>query len=154
MAKKEVLSPRDHDQWIELCKWIEINLFNYDGEKQKLQRGASLALDGLRKGQNIANNEDDTYGEYPLNVILMTFKANKILIQNAIRNKNFETETHKMIYICTIVRDRLNDMYSRYLNAQKTKEKVELVDTSTMTNKGAEYQVSKRKTNKRLEGLW
>ena len=90
-----------------------------------------------------------------MNVILMAFKAHKIEIQNAIRNKDFKTETQKMMYICAIVRDRLNDIYTRYLNAQKTKEKVESIDTSIMTNEGAEYKTNtERKVNKRLEGLW
>ena len=59
-----------------------------------------------------------------------------------------------MLYICAIVRERINDMYSRYLNAKKTQEKVESVDTSIVTNKGAEYKTTERKTNKRLESLW
>ena len=86
----------------------------------------------------------------------MTFKANKLKIQNAIRNKNFEDESNKMSYVCAIMRDKINDMYSRYLNAQKTQEKVESVDTSIMTYEGAEYKSNntERKINKRLEGLW
>ena len=87
----------------------------------------------------------------------MTFKANKLKIQNAIRNKDFEDdESKKMSYVCAIIRDKLNDMYSRYLNAQKTQEKVETVDTSIMTHEGADYRSNntERKINKRLEGLW
>jgi hypothetical protein len=86
----------------------------------------------------------------------MTFKANKIQIQNAVRNKEFESERQKMSYVCAIVRDKINDMYSRYLNAQKTQEKVESVDTNIMTHEGAEYKTNntERKINKRLEGLW
>ena len=61
-----------------------------------------------------------------------------------------------MFYICAIVRNNINDMYSRYLNIQKTQEKVENVDTSIMTHEGAEYKTNntERKINKRLEGLW
>ena len=155
MGKKEVLLSRNHDEWLELCEWIEVNLFNYDISKnQRLHTRACCILEGLRKGQEVADNKENTYGEYPLNVILMTFKANKLEIQNAIKNKNFKSETQKMMYICAIVRDKLNDMYSRYLNAQKTQEKVETVDTSILTNEGAEYKATERKTNKRLENLW
>ena len=85
----------------------------------------------------------------------MTFKAYKTQIINAIRNKNFDSERKQMTYVCTIVRDKLNDVYTRYLNAQKTQEKIERVDTSIMEYEGAEYQSNtKKKTNKRLEGLW
>jgi hypothetical protein len=86
----------------------------------------------------------------------MTFKANRTQILNAIKNKNFDDESNKMSYICAIVRGKLNDMYTRYLNAQKTQEKVETVDTSIVEHEGAEYKSNntERKTNKRLEGLW
>ena len=155
MAEKK--DERKDAEWLELCEWMELNIFNYDIAKgQRLQKKACLVLKGLRKGQNVANNKCQAYGYYPDSIILMTFKANKIQILNAIRNKNFESETNKMSYVCAIVRDKLNDMYTRYLNAQKTQEKVETVDTSIMTHEGAEYKSNntERKVNKRLEGLW
>jgi len=154
MAKK--MTEEEKIQWRELCEWIEVNIFNYDIKTQRLQKKACLILKGLQTGQNVANNNCEKFGDYPFNVILMTFKANKTKIQNAIRNKNFEDESNKMSYVCAIVRDKINDMYSRYLNAQKTQEKVESVDTSIMTHEGAEYKTNntERKINKRLEGLW
>ena len=155
MAKK--MTEEEKLQWLELCEWVEINIFNYDIRVQRLQKKACLVLKGLKTGQNVANNNCEKYGDYPFNVILMTFKANKTKIQNAIRNKDFENdESKKMSYVCAIVRDKINDMYSRYLNAQKTQEKVETVDTSIMTHEGAEYKSNntERKINKRLEGLW
>jgi len=155
MANKK-MTEEEKIQWRELCEWIEVNIFNYDIKTQRLQKKACLILKGLQTGQNVANNNCEKFGDYPFNVILMTFKANKLKIQNAIRNKNFEDESNKMSYVCAIVRDKINDMYSRYLNAQKTQEKVESVDTSIMTHEGAEYKTNntERKINKRLEGLW
>jgi hypothetical protein len=156
MAKKGTLLPRNKKQWDELCAWVELNIFGYEST-QKLQRTACLTLDGLRKGQCVANNEHDTYGEYPLEVILLTFKANKIQILNAIRGKNFESENNQMKYVCAIVRDKLNDVYSRYLNAQKSQEKVEKIDTGIMEHQGAEYrstvQIDENKEDKFKE-LW
>lgn len=155
MANKK-MTEEEKLQWKELCEWMEINIFNYDIKTQRLQKKACLILKGLQCGQNVRNNNCEKFGNYPFNVILMTFKANKTKILNAIRNKNFEDESNKMSYICAIVRDKINDMYSRYLNAQKTQEKVESVDTSIMTHEGAEYKTNntERKINKRLEGLW
>ena len=155
MAKK--MTEEEKLQWKELCEWVEVNIFNYDIRTQRLQKKACLILKGLQTGQNVANNNCEKFGDYPFNVILMTFKANKLKIQNAIRNKDFEDdESKKMSYVCAIIRDKLNDMYSRYLNAQKTQEKVETVDTSIMTHEGADYRSNntERKINKRLEGLW
>ena len=153
MAQKEKLPRKDKD-WLELCEWLEINIFNYDVPNQRLQTDACLVLHGLRKGKTVGNNLTEDNGCYPWNVILMTFKANKVQIQNAIKNKEFDSERKKMTYICIIVRDKLNDMYSRYLNAKKTQEKVEAVDTSVMSNDSAEYKTTERKSNKRLESLW
>lgn len=152
MAVKDV----NNKEWYELCAWVEVNIFNYDiNAGQRLQKKSALILRGLAKGQNVANCQCDTYGEYPYNIILMTFKANKSLILNSIKNKTFENESNKMFYVCAIIRDKINDIYSRYLKAQKTQEKVESVDTSIMEHEGAEYKGNtERKVNKRLEGLW
>ena len=162
MAKKNknknTLLPRDNKEWMELCSWLELNIFEYE-PTQKLQYAACLVLDALRKGQFVANNKLDTYGEYPMNVILLTFKANKLQILNAIKGKNFESEANKMKYVCTIVRDKLNDMTTRVLNAQKSQEKVESVDTNIIEYQGAEYQSSnknneKKKLNSKFDDLW
>lgn len=154
--KKETLLPRNKKQWDELCAWVELNIFGYE-PTQKLQRAACLTLDGLRKGQSVANNNCETYGEYPIEVILLTFKANKVQILNSISGKNFESENNQMKYICAIVRDKLNDVYSRYLNAQKSQEKVETIDTSIMDYQGAEYQSSTKTIEKKKDkfnSLW
>lgn len=154
--QKEKLPRKDQD-FRDLCEWLEINIFNYDiAQGQRLQTDACLVLLGLKNGKAIANINTENNGNYPYNVILMTFKANKVQILNAIKGKNFKSERTKMTYICKIVQDKINDMYSRYLNAQKTQEKVESVDTSVMTHEGAEYKSNntERKINKRLEGLW
>lgn len=160
MAKKnkneKTLLPRNNEEWLELCSWVELNIFEYE-PTQKLQYAACLVLDALRKGQFIANNKLDTYGEYPINVILLTFKANKLQILNAIKGKDFESEENKMKYVCAIVRDKLNDMYTRYLNAQKSQEKTESVDTNIIEYQGAEYQSStktKQKNKDKFEELW
>ena len=152
--KKDIPSRKDKE-FRELCEWLEINIFHYDVSVQRLQTDACLVLQGLRKGKAMGNNLIEDNGCYPWNVILMTFKANKTQILNAISGKNFDSERQKMTYVCTIVRDKLNDVYTRYLNAQKTQEKIERVDTSIMEYEGAEYQSNtQKKTNKRLEGLW
>lgn len=156
--KKETLLPRDKEQWNELCSWVELNIFEYEST-QKLQRAACLTLEGLRRGQVCANNNCQTYGEYPLNVILLTFKANKSVILSSIRGKNFESEDKKMRYVCSIIRDKINDIYTRYLNAQKSQENVERVDTSIMESSGVEYKSivkteEEKKIESKYEGLW
>ena len=156
--KKETLLPRNKEQWDELCAWVELNIFEYE-PTQKLQRAAALTLDGLRKGQVCANNKQDTYGEYPLNVILLTFKANKNVLLSALKGKNFESEDKKMRYCCAVIRDKLNDVYTRYLNAQKVQKKTDTVDTSIMESSSVEYKSvvkteEEKKIESKYEGLW
>lgn len=158
MAEKQQKEkiPRKDQEFRDLCEWLEINIFNYDITKgQRLHTEACLVLVGLRNGKSVGNNLTEDYGYYPWNIILMTFKANKNTILNSIKGKDFKSERTKMTYVCKIIQDKINNIYSRYLNAQKTQEKVENVDTSIMTNEGAEYKANtERKVNKRLEGLW
>lgn len=154
MEKKEKNLRKDQE-FRDLCEWLEINIFNYHVPDQRLQTDACLVLIGLRNGKSVANNSTENNGYYPWNVILMTFKANKNLILNSIKGKNFVSERTKMTYICKIIQDKINDMYSRYLNSQKNQEKVENIDTSAVTHEGAEYKTNtERKVNKRLEDLW
>lgn len=142
---------RSAPEWKELCSWVELNIFNYT-DKQKLQRNACLVLDGLRKGQNVANNKAETYGEYPIEVILIAFKAYKAQIVKAIQNKDFESEENKMKYVCAVIRDKLNDVFTRYLNAKKSEEKIETVNTDIMEYQGVEYKAkTDTENNKKIE---
>lgn len=143
-------------KWLELCQYVEKEIFNYSSD-QKLQRKASLILQGLKKGQCVANNKHDQYGEYSYNVILLTFKACKIKILNALQGKQFASESNKMSYVCAIVRDSINDIHTRYNTYLKLEEKIEQVNTQVITHEGAEYK-TKGKLNKKNEdkfkGLW
>ena len=119
---KQKEKSKEKAEWLKLVEWVEINIFNYDVPYQNLQRNSSLILRGLRKGQHFANNKNTINGDYPFDVILMAFKANKVKIQNSIKNKNFLNEENKMFYVCSIVRNDLEDIYNRYLKAmQKNK---------------------------------
>lgn len=154
-SKKPTQLARNKSEWLNLCAWLELNIFEYSS-KQKLQKAACGVLDGLRKGQCVANKNQAMNGEYPLEVILMTFQIHKDKILYAVKNKEFDSELSKMRYVCAIARNYLNDVYSRYLNAKKTQEKAENLDTSIIDHEGAEYQSStiNKKTNSKFEELW
>ena len=145
---------RKDQEWLDLCEWVEINILGYtDGRKMKTQE--SLVLRGLTKGQDIANNNREKYGEYSYEIILMTFKIYKNTILNALHGKDFNGSARtKMTYICRIVKDRIDDVYTRYLKANETNKKIETIDMKSRTYKGAEYKSEEKKTNKKLEGLW
>lgn len=157
MANKETSKneKNGNQEFWELCLYVEKEIFGYESN-QKLQKKAALRLRGLAKGQNIANNSFEQYGEYPYNVILLTFKANKNQIINAIRGKKFESEERKVAYVSAIVRDKLNDMYTRYLNAKKSDEKVVTINTDIMEYQGAEYKQTNEisEIDDKFEELW
>ena len=72
------------------------------------------------------------------------------------RNKNFDSEAKAIGYMAAIIRDRLNDMYTRYINAKKSKEKINNVNTDIMEYKGAEYKSVERdnKNEDKFKELW
>ena len=144
-----------NSDFFELCSYVEREILNYE-PNQKIQKKAVLRLRGLSSGQNIANNHCQEYGEYPYEVILMTFKIYKNQIINGLKKKNFESEDTKLAYACAIVRDKLNDVYTRYINAKKSKEKVQSVNTDVIEYKGAEYKPAERnnKNEDKFKELW
>ena len=72
------------------------------------------------------------------------------------RKKNFDSEAQAIGYMAAIIRDRLNDMYTRYINAKKSKEKVQSVNTDVIEYKGAEYKPIERdnKNEDKFKELW
>lgn len=149
--------PRDDKEWKKLCEWLEVNIFHYQIPDQRLQTDACMILDGLRKGQGLADTRRPINGCYPCEVLLIAFQFYKNTILNGISGKDFDSEENKMRYICAVVRDHLNDVYGRYLSVKKSHEKTEMVELNTMSTKEvAEYQATtvNQKQNKKFEGLW
>ena len=127
--KKAEIVGRKDEKFRDMCLWIETELLGYDGIDQKIQKAGALALIGLQKGQAVANNNCEQYGSYPIDVIFATFKINKFVIKNAIKNKKFDGELQKINYICAIFRNDLNDVYTRMRNAEMSKKKSEKANT-------------------------
>lgn len=151
--KEEVFSRKDA-KFLEMCEWIEKELFNYD-DKQHLHTMACLRLQGLRKGKAVGNNKTQDFGDYSVECVFNTFKANKHIIQNAIKGKTFQDESKKMAYICKIIEGRINEMYLRMKNAEISKKKQESIDTQAQDNETAEYtRQTTESTNSIFEGLW
>ena len=88
--KKAEIVGRKDEKFRDMCLWIETELLGYDGIDQKIQKAGALALIGLQRGQAVANNNCEQYGSYPIDIIFATFKINKFVIKNAIKNKKFD----------------------------------------------------------------
>ena len=138
----------------EMCAWIEKEIFGYD-ENQKLQKMACLKLQGLRSGKVVANNNIENNGNYSLDVIWNTFRANKLLILKALKNKTFSSEQAKMGYVCAIVRGHLNDMYQRMKNAELSKSKQDAVNIDVDSyNKNNYHKQTIDYENSTFEDIW
>lgn len=138
----------------EMCAWIEREIFGYD-ENQKLQKMACLKLQGLRSGKVVANNNIENNGNYSLDVIWNTFRANKLLILKALKNKTFSSEQAKMGYVCAIVRGHLNDMYQRMKNAELSKSKQDAVNIDVDSyNKNNYHKQTIDYENSTFEDIW
>ena len=138
----------------EMCAWIEREIFGYD-ENQKLQKMACLKLQGLRSGKVVANNNIENNGNYSLDVIWNTFRANKLLILKALKNKTFSSEQAKMGYVCAIVRGHLNDMYKRMKNAELSKSKQDAVNIDVDSyNKNNYHKQTIDYENSTFEDIW
>lgn len=148
------MASKDNQLWYELCAWVEKEIFGYD-ENQKLQKKAVLRLKGLSRGQVIANNNCEKYGNYSFDVILTAFKVNKDKILKHVSNKEFVSEENKMAYVCAIIRDNINDVYIKMNNAKKSSDKTETININSITHTSAQYvKQSSEITNKKFEDLW
>ena len=121
--KKDTTGWKNED-FLQMCNWVERELMGYSGT-QRLHKNACLRLQGAKKRTKVwQNNSHEMYGEYPIDVIFNTFKANKYVILKAIKGKTFNSEDQKMAYICAIVSSRINDMYTRMKNAKKKRREI------------------------------
>ena len=160
MKRSPVRVPKDKDSWrnkdfLNMCHWIEKELFNYD-DNQKLQKAACLRLQGLKKGKIIANNKIADNGNYTVECVFNTFKADKEKILKALKYKTFKNETTKMAYICAIVRGDINDMYTRMKNVEVAKSKQESINIDAQNSDPVEYhsQTESNTENQTFEDIW
>lgn len=151
------MEDRKDKPWLELCKYIEKEFYNYEPD-QGLQRETCLILRGLNRGQCVANNNASTSGNYPYEIVLLTFKANKMKILKALKGKKF-TEMSQMSYMAAIVRKDINNIYTKYKQAQKDIDKIEEIDTNMISYQGAEYKsnndkIPNNKIEEKFKELW
>ena len=144
-------------EWDELYQYVKVKIMKYNDD-QALSKQMVLKLKGLQRNQYVANNNQEATANYSFKVILYTFKAYSQQIDRWVSTHSFTDENHKFNSILCIVREHINDVYKRFLNAKKTQEKTENMDMSNLTQDKADY---KRKTTdmsdkqaKKLEEYW
>ncbi len=62
---------------------------------------------------------------------------------------------NKFNYICKIVENNINDVYLRFNELKKSKEKIDLIPTNILSNNSGNYQKkTEYSKNKKSNELW
>lgn len=154
MTEKE-LKKQENEEWLTLCKYVHDEILQYDSSL-KFPRYLALRLRGLSSGQFMANKKQKPMASYDYKTILYTFKACKPkILQHMMANQTkFADEKHKINSIMIFVENDINDMVIRLQNAQKAKEKTEMIEIENFYNEGANYISKSKKENSNLNNLW
>jgi len=144
---------KDMTDWNNLYDYVKLNILGYND--MNLPKYMVLRLQGLSKGQFMANKSIKPMASYDYKTILFTFKACKQDIMSGLMSNQtkFTNEEHKFNYIMVIIEKNINDIVIRLKNAKNAKEKAETVNMDHIFTNGAEYK-TKTKVNEKLNDLW
>lgn len=151
---RQTADPKDKE-WKELCEYVKKEILQYD-DNMKFPKYLALRLQGLKKGQHIANNNIDDQAHYDDYTILCTFKICKTKIidylhKNATKIKN---EQHKINLIMKIIEPEINDVYLRLRNAKRMSKHINEKSFDNQANEGAEYKKKTKNVNEKLKKLF
>ena len=153
MARQKA-EPKDRE-WKELCEYVKKEILQYDNN-MKFPKYLALRLQGLKKGQHIANNNIDLQAQYDDYTILCTFKLCKQRIVDYLHDNatKIKDERHKINLIMTIVEPEINDVYLRLKNVKKTQEQIQGEAFDNQSYEGAEYKKKTKDVNEKLKKLF
>ncbi|WP_206459332.1 hypothetical protein [Anaerovorax sp. IOR16] len=142
-------------EWDELCEYVKKEILNYD-DNMKFPTYLALKLQGLKKGQHIANNNANKNANYDDYTLLCAFKICKPKIINYLNNNylKIKDEQHKINLIVKMVEPVINDVYVRIQQTKMSEERVIQSSFENQYNKGADYKKKTKAENDRLKELW
>lgn len=151
MAKKT----ESNKEWIELCEYVKTEILRYDAN-MKFPTYLALKLQGLKKGQNVANNNAKKNACYDDYTILCTFKLckNRILDYIDKNESKIKDERHRINLIMKIVEPEINDVYLRIQHNKNSVKRFENTSYDNQYSSSAQYTPKTQKTNKKLENLF
>lgn len=146
---------KDNEQWIELCEYVKKEILEYD-DNMKFPQYLALKLQGIKRGEHIANNNHEAKANYDDYTILCTFKLckKKIVTYLHENEKKIKNEKHKINLIMKMIEPEINDVYLRLQRAEKAKTKVENVEYENQGNDGASYVKKTKETSDRMKKLF
>ncbi len=142
-------------EWVELCEYVKKEILKYD-DNMKFPTYLALKLQGLKKGQHIANNNIKTEACYDDYTLLCTFKLckNRILDYLEKNEIKIKDEKHRINLIVKIVEPEINDVYIRLKQAKKREEKIADTSFENQYSKGAIYTKKTHDVSEKMKKLF
>jgi hypothetical protein len=122
----------------------------------KIPKYLVLKLQGLKKGQHIANNNIETSACYDDYTLLCAFKiCKRKIVDYLTKNETkIKDENHKINLIVKMVEPEINDVYIRLQQAKKKEEKIQNESFDNQFSDGAEYTKKTKDVNDKLKKLF
>lgn len=146
---------REDQEWIELCEYVKKEILEYD-DNMMFPKYLALKLQGIKKGQHIANNNIQAQAHYDDRTLLYTFKLckKKIVTYLHKNEKKIQDEQHKINLIIKMIEPEINDVYLRLQEAEKVKARVENGSFDNQSNTGADYIKKTKEVNDKMKKLF
>lgn len=146
---------KENKQWNELCGYVKKEILEYD-DNMKFPQYLALKLQGIKRGEHIANNNHVVNANYDDYTILCTFKIckKKIVTYLHENEKKIQDERHRINLIMKMIETEINDVYLRIQKAEKTKSKVEQQTFDNQSNENAGYIKKTKEINKKMKKLF
>lgn len=146
---------KDNESWIELCEYVKKEILEYD-DNMKFPQYLALKLQGIKRGEHIANNNHEAKAHYNDYTILCTFKFCKKKIVSYLHNNEskIHDEKHKINLIMKIIEPEINDVYLRLQRIEKAKTKAENIEAKNQSSNGAKYTKKTKETSDKMKKLF
>ena len=149
------IKKKENEQWNELCEYVKKEILEYD-DNMKFPQYLALKLQGIKRGEHIANNNHAANANYNDYTILCTFKLckKKIVTYLHENEKKIQDEKHRINLIMKMIESEINDVYLRIQRVEKTKTKVEKMTFDNQSNENAVYVKKTKEINEKMKKLF
>lgn len=146
---------RGNGEWLELCEYVKREILEYD-ENMKFPKYLALKLQGLKRGQHIANNNIELHAGYDDKTLLYAFKLYKQYIVTYLHEnkKRIKNEQHKINLIIKMIEPKLNDVYLRLQQIEQLKSKAAQASFENQSNVSANYVKQTKEVHTKLKNLF
>lgn len=153
--RKITKKDNDHNQWLELCKYVHKEILEYD-ENMKFPQYLALKLQGIKRGEHIANNNIDPQANYDDYTILCTFKLCKHKILDYLHKNEgkIKDEKHKINLILKMIEPEINDVYLRLQRVKQVEDRVKSQDFDNQLSDSADYVRKTKDVSEKMKKLF